>query len=49
MDLAEMVGTSRETVTRVLTKLRERGIIEIDQRRITLIDSKALLAEENGQ
>jgi CRP/FNR family cyclic AMP-dependent transcriptional regulator len=48
-ELAEMVGTSRETVTRVLTKLRERGIIEIDQRRITLIDSKALLAEENGQ
>ena len=42
-ELAEMVGTSRETVTRVLTKLREQGIIEIDQRRITLLDAKALL------
>jgi CRP/FNR family transcriptional regulator len=45
-ELAEMVGTSRETVTRVLTRLREQGIIEIDQRRITLVDAKALLAEE---
>lgn len=44
-ELAEMVGTSRETVTRVLTRLREQGIIEIDQRRITLLDSKALLAD----
>jgi DNA-binding transcriptional regulator YhcF (GntR family) len=33
----------RETVTRVLTSLREQGIIEIDQRRITLPNSKALL------
>jgi CRP/FNR family transcriptional regulator, cyclic AMP receptor protein len=42
-ELAEMVGSSRETVTRVLTRLREQGIIEIDQRRITLLDAKALL------
>jgi CRP/FNR family transcriptional regulator len=48
-ELAEMVGTSRETVTRVLTRLREQKIIEVDQRRITLIDSKALLAEDSGQ
>ena len=44
-ELAEMVGTSRETVTRVLARLREDGIIQVDQRRITLIDSKALQAE----
>jgi CRP/FNR family transcriptional regulator, cyclic AMP receptor protein len=44
-ELAEMVGTSRETVTRVLARLREDGIIEVDQRRITLIDSEALQAE----
>jgi CRP/FNR family transcriptional regulator, cyclic AMP receptor protein len=44
-ELAEMVGTSRETVTRVLARLREQGIIEIDQRRMTLIDSEALLRE----
>jgi CRP/FNR family transcriptional regulator, cyclic AMP receptor protein len=42
-ELAEMVGTSRETVTRVLTRLREQGIIEVDQRRISLIDPKALM------
>lgn len=42
-ELAEMVGTSRETVTRALSRLREQGIIEIDQRRISLIDTKALL------
>jgi CRP/FNR family cyclic AMP-dependent transcriptional regulator len=48
-ELAEMVGTSRETVTRVLTRLREQRIIEVDQRRITLIDSKALLVEDSGQ
>lgn len=45
-ELAEMVGTSRETVTRVLTHLKEQGIIEVDQRRMTLIDSARLLAEE---
>jgi CRP/FNR family transcriptional regulator, cyclic AMP receptor protein len=48
-ELAEMVGTSRETVTRVLTRLREQRIIEVDQRRITLIDSKALLVEDSSQ
>jgi len=42
-ELAEMVGTSRETVTRVLTRLREQGIIEVDQRRITLLSPKALM------
>lgn len=47
-ELAEMVGTSRETVTRVLTRLREQGIIEIDQRRITLLDPKALLEPEEA-
>jgi len=44
-ELAEMVGTSRETVTRVLVHLREQGIIEINQRRMTLINPEALLHE----
>jgi CRP/FNR family cyclic AMP-dependent transcriptional regulator len=44
-ELAEMVGTSRETVTRVLAHLKQKGIIEINQRRITLLDSDALLRE----
>jgi len=42
-ELAEMVGTSRETVTRVLAHLRKKGIIEINQRRITLLNDEALL------
>jgi CRP/FNR family transcriptional regulator, cyclic AMP receptor protein len=44
-ELSEMVGTSRETVTRVLTRLREEGIIEVEQRRITLLNPQALLQE----
>jgi CRP/FNR family transcriptional regulator, cyclic AMP receptor protein len=44
-ELADMVGTSRETVTRTIARLREQGILEIEQRRITLIDAEALLAE----
>ncbi len=44
-ELAEMVGTSRETVTRTLARLKEQGIIEIEQRRMTLLDAEALLKE----
>jgi CRP/FNR family cyclic AMP-dependent transcriptional regulator len=44
-ELAEMVGTSRETVTRVLARLRDDGIIEISQRRITLLKPQELLSE----
>ena len=44
-ELAEMVGTSRETVTRTLTRLKEQGIIEIEQRRMTLLDPQALVSE----
>jgi CRP/FNR family transcriptional regulator, cyclic AMP receptor protein len=42
-ELAEMVGTSRETVTRVIARLRKQGIIEIRDRRMTLINAQALL------
>jgi CRP/FNR family transcriptional regulator, cyclic AMP receptor protein len=44
-DLAEMVGTSRETVTRVLAHLKEQGIVEISSRRITVLNPQALLEE----
>jgi CRP/FNR family transcriptional regulator, cyclic AMP receptor protein len=44
-DLAEMVGTSRETVTRVLAHLRKQGIIEVSSRRITALNLQALIAE----
>ena len=42
-DLAEMVGTARETVTRVLARLRQQEIIEISNRRISVLKPQALL------
>jgi CRP/FNR family cyclic AMP-dependent transcriptional regulator len=42
-ELAEMVGTSRETVTRAMARLRQQKILQIEQRRIILSDPEALL------
>ena len=36
-ELAEMVGSSRETVTRTLAAMEKNGLIAIDRRRITLL------------
>jgi len=41
-ELAEMVGTSRETVTRTVARLQKQGIILIDARRIIVLDAKSL-------
>ncbi len=41
-DLAALVGTTRETVTRVLSALKKEQIIEIDGHRITILDLEAL-------
>jgi CRP/FNR family cyclic AMP-dependent transcriptional regulator len=41
-ELAEMVGTSRETVTRTLARLQKQGILLLDARRIVVLNSKAL-------
>lgn len=45
-EIAEMVGTSRETVTRTLARLQKKGIILIDQRRIVVLDPKRLALPE---
>lgn len=45
-ELAELVGTSRETVTRTLACLQKRGIIMIDQRRIIVLDPKRLTSPD---
>lgn len=37
VDIAKMAGTTRETVTRVLNDLRERGYLKLDGRRMTII------------
>jgi CRP-like cAMP-binding protein len=41
--MADYLGLTVETVSRVLTRLRSRGAIRIDHgRRITIIDHEAL-------
>jgi CRP-like cAMP-binding protein len=41
-DLAESVGTYRETATQVLNDLKSQGLIEIGRKRITLLDEEKL-------
>lgn len=41
-DLAEMVGTYRETATQVLNDLKSRGLIAIGRKRITILDREGL-------
>lgn len=43
-DLAEMVGTYRETATQVLNELKARGLIEIGRKRISISDRPGLIA-----
>lgn len=43
-DLAEMVGTYRETATQVLNELKGRGLIEIGRKRIMISDRAGLVA-----
>jgi CRP-like cAMP-binding protein len=42
-DLASLVGTSKENVVRLLTQLKEDGIIETKGRAITILDVGALI------
>src|SRR5690606_15242767 len=41
-DLAESVGTYRETATQVLNDLKSQGLIEIGRKRITILDPDGL-------
>ncbi len=43
-DLAETVGTYRETATQVLNDLKSQGLIEIGRKRITILNPDGLLA-----
>lgn len=40
--LADMIGTYRETVTKLLNDFRQRGLIRIERGRIFILDPKAL-------
>jgi CRP-like cAMP-binding protein len=43
-DLAESVGTYRETATQVLNDMKARGLLDIGRKRITIRDAEALQA-----
>ncbi len=45
-EIASMSGTTRETVTRVLATLSDRGLLHIDKKKLTIIDTGEL--EETG-
>jgi CRP/FNR family transcriptional regulator, global nitrogen regulator len=47
-DLAAMVASTRESVTKVLNEMRGRGLIEVEAGRITLKDWRALAALSGG-
>lgn len=46
-DLANLVGTAKETIIRLLSDLRAQGIIESKGRKIVLKDQKALVRMSN--
>ena len=48
MQLAEMIGTSRETLTKVLNELREAGLIDVRDRLVWVLDADALEHVKTG-
>lgn len=42
--LANLVGTTRETVTKILNEMKDNGLITIRRHRITILDSDELLS-----
>ena len=46
--LAEMVGTYRETTTKVLNDFRGQGLIELKRGKVVLLDTEALRAMDNA-
>ena len=41
--IAQMIGSSRETVSRTMRNLVDRGIIDVTRREITLKDRRSLM------
>lgn len=42
LQLAEMIGTSRETLTKVINELREDGLIDVRDRMVWVLDAEGL-------
>lgn len=47
-DIAQMLGASRETVCRLLSRLQKRHVLEMKRRRLRVIDLSALREVANG-
>jgi CRP/FNR family transcriptional regulator, cyclic AMP receptor protein len=47
-DLAEMIGTYRETVTQTLDSFRRQGLVEVGRKRIRVLDRRGLEAISSG-
>ncbi|HPO05598.1 MAG TPA: Crp/Fnr family transcriptional regulator [Candidatus Gracilibacteria bacterium] len=41
-DLADFVGTSRETITKILTKFKDHKLIDVQTKKIIILDEKGL-------
>lgn len=41
-ELANLVGTSRETITRILNHFKKRGLIKVEKRKIIILNQKEL-------
>jgi CRP/FNR family cyclic AMP-dependent transcriptional regulator len=46
-DLANMIGTTRETISRTLTKMKKEDLIEVDDEGNMIVDVHALMLELN--
>jgi len=42
-ELASIVGTSRETVTRMLSEMKRKGIIDMDRQKIIIKNERELM------
>ncbi len=41
-DMASMIGTSRETVARILSRFQKEGVLSLDRQRIIILDEEKL-------
>jgi CRP-like cAMP-binding protein len=48
-ELAGLIGATRETVTLTLGQLQKEGLVEVNRRRITVLDRRRLTAEAAGE
>jgi CRP-like cAMP-binding protein len=47
-ELADMLGTWRETISKTLQEFRRKGLVASSRRRVTLLDKDGLQLEAGG-